>query len=99
MLDDNVIAKINPYDLIQGYTSDINCDICSLDIMVKMGTIRRSAHLFVTEVGWALCHICYDKGWNTPAFSPDGLRLIYIKRGTEETKEVVIDFGDTDNCC
>lgn len=76
----------NAWDSIHGYTSNVVCPICNLDILVKTGQIDDT----VWHIVWALCHVCFDKGWRIPKYSPDYQKLIYKNVRTNEVKLIKI---------
>ena len=84
------LPKEGNYDSVQGYTSNIECCLCSIDILVKTGTVH--AHPSGFEVMWSLCHVCHDKGWQIPIVSGDYKNLVYLNVKTGEVIEHEILF-------
>lgn len=71
------------WDGIKGYTSNICCPICAMDILVKTGVVRYDSR----DIVWTLCHVCFDKGWQIPYVDNKRGVLIYFNSKTKKVEE------------
>jgi len=86
---DVTMSSNSEWNDIHGYTSDVKCPICTMDILVKIGVVLDNHPRIKLEIIWALCHVCFDKGWGIPTVSTDDKyesSLIYSNKKTGETK-------------
>lgn len=88
MIEGDVV--INPsqkdWDCIKGYTSNVKCPICTMDILVKTAAIPTPTFAVI----WALCQVCFDGGWQIPKVSPDKKQLIYSNSKTRAIVKINI---------